>query len=130
LIVIDASVLAPALGDDGRDGDTARARLGSERLAAPHLIDLEVASVWRRLVSGGRMDPRRASLALEDLRVLPLRRAPHAPLLARAWQLRANLTVYDAVYVALAEALGIALVTADWRLTQATGPACAIEVID
>ena len=73
MIVIDASVLAPALGDDDADGDAARARLRGEDLAAPEIIDLEVTSVWRRTLA----DERRASLALADLADLPLRRAPH-----------------------------------------------------
>ena len=129
MIVVDASVLAPALGDDGRDGDRARARLRGEQLAAPHLIDLEVASVWRRQLAGGRMDPRRAEMAVADLESLPLRRARHADLLSRCWQLRENLTPYDAAYVALAEALDVTLVTADRRMAQASGPRCTVEVL-
>ena len=129
MIVVDASVLATSLGDDGPDGDRARARLRGERLTAPELVDLEVASVWRRQVSAGAMDERRAVLALADLGTLPLRRTPHRPLLARCWELRDNLTIYDAAYVALAEALGVLLLTGDARLARATGPACTIEVL-
>ena len=129
MIVVDASVLATSLGDDGPDGDRARARLRGERLTAPELVDLEVVSVWRRQVSAGAMDERRAVLALADLGTLPLRRAPHRPLLARCWELRDNLTIYDAAYVAVAEALGMPLLTGDARLARATGPACAIEVL-
>jgi predicted nucleic acid-binding protein len=125
VIVVDASVLAPALGDDDADGDAARARLRGEALAAPEIIDLEVASVWRRTLA----DERRASLALADLTDLPLTRAPHLPLLARCWELRHNLTPYDAAYVALAEALDVALVTADARLSRAGGVHCAIDVL-
>ncbi len=125
MIVVDASVLAPALGDDAADGDAARARLRGEDLAAPEIIDLEVASVWRRTLA----DERRASLALGDLADLPLRRAPHLALLARCWELRHNLTPYDAAYVALAEALDVALVTADARLSRASGVECAVEVL-
>ena len=127
--MVDASVLAPALGDDGSDGDRARARLRGERLAAPHLIDLEVASVWRRQVSSGLMDPRRAALAIADLVALPLLRAPHRTLISRCWQLRANVTMYDAAYLALAEALDTIFLTADGRLQCATGATCAIEVM-
>ena len=79
MIVVDASVLATALGDDGPDGDRARARLRGERLSAPELADLEVASVLRGPVQGGDVDIRRAALALADLAALPLRRAPTAP---------------------------------------------------
>ena len=129
VIVVDASVLATCLGDDGPDGDQARARLRGERLTAPELLDLEVVSVWRRQVKAGAMDDRRAALALADLVALPLRRAPHRPLLARCWALRGNLTIYDAAYVALAEALGVLLLTGGTRLARATGPTCTIEVL-
>jgi predicted nucleic acid-binding protein len=129
VIVVDASVLATSLGDDGPDGDRARARLRGERLTAPELVDLEVVSVWRRQVRAGAMDDRRAALALADLGTLPLRRTPHRPLLARCWELRGNLTIYDAAYVAVAEALGVPLLTGDARLARATGPTCNIEVL-
>ena len=128
MLVVDASVLATALGDDGPDGDTARARLHGEELAAPELIDLEVASVFRRQVAVGALDARRAQLALDDLVDLPLRRASHRPLLARCWQLRDNLTPYDGAYVALAEALGTMLLTADTRLARAPDVRCVIQV--
>jgi len=129
VIVVDASVLVTALGDDGSDGDRARDRLRGERLAAPHLIDLEVTSAWRRLAAGGDLDPRRARLALDDLRSVRLDRVPHAPLLARCWELRDNLTVYDGAYVALAEIMDVVLLTADAKLAGATGPRCEIVLI-
>ena len=129
MIVVDASVLAVALGDDGPDGDSARDRLRGERLAAPELVDLEVISVWRRQLRAGDIEPRRANLALADLAALPLRRAAHRPLLGRCWELRDNLTVYDASYVALAEALDVTLLTGDGWLSRATGPRCHIEVL-
>ena len=129
MIVVDASVLATSLGDDGPDGDRARARLRGERLTAPELVDLEVASVWRRQINAGAMDERRAVLALADLGALPLRRTPHRPLLARRWELRDNLTIYDAAYIAVAEAWGVLLLTADARLAKAPGPTCTIEVL-
>lgn len=75
------------------------------------------------------MDPRRAELAVADLASLPLRRARHVDLLSRCWQLRENLTPYDAAYVALAEALDVALVTADRRMAQAPGLRCTIDVL-
>jgi predicted nucleic acid-binding protein len=130
LIVVDASVVAPALGDDGADGDRARTRLRGERLAAPHLIDLEVVSVWRRQAAAGLMDARRADLALQDLADLPLKRAAHEALIDRCWQLRHNMTIYDAAYVALAEALDVPLVTSDRRLQRASGSRCTIELIE
>ena len=129
MIVVDASVLATALGDDGPDGDHARARLRGERLSAPELVDLEVTSVLRRQVHSGAAHPRRAALALADLAAVPLQRAPHRPLLARCWELRDNLTVYDASYVALAEALDVTLLTGDGRLARAPGLRCHVEIL-
>jgi predicted nucleic acid-binding protein len=129
VIVVDASVLAPALADDGADGDQARARLRDEILIAPELIDLEVQSVLRRLSRVGQLPARRAELALTDLLELPLRRMSHRPLLPRCWSLRENLTTYDAAYVALAETLDLVLVTADARLSRAPGLHCDVEVL-
>ena len=129
MIVVDASVLATALADDSGDGDRARARLRGEQLAAPDLLDLEVASVLRGQMRAGELDARRADLALTDLDALPVQRASHRPLLRRCWQLRDNLTIYDAAYVALAEALGVDLLTADRRLANAPGPDCRIELL-
>ena len=129
MIIVDASVLAVALGDDGTDGRRARDRLADETLAAPELVDLEVVSVWRRHVAAKLMTARRAASAVSDLEDLPLRRSPHWPLLQRIWQLRQSVTAYDAAYVALAEALDVALVTADARLARASGVRCGVEVI-
>jgi predicted nucleic acid-binding protein len=129
MIVVDASVLAPALGDDGADGDQARERLRGERLVAPELVDLEVASVLRHASREGRLDERRARQALEDLAAIPLGRASHRPLLVRIWELRENLTAYDAAYVAVAEALEVALLTADERLRRTPGTRCEIELL-
>ncbi|MFT4110832.1 type II toxin-antitoxin system VapC family toxin [Propionicimonas sp.] len=130
VLVIDASVVAVALLDDGPDGDTVRDRLLGEQLAAPSLIDLEVASVWRGLARAGQLDPRRVALALDDLREIPIQRVEHTSLLARCWELRNNLTLYDAAYVALAEALQAPLLTGDRRLARSTGPRCTIEVLN
>ncbi|HEY2077966.1 MAG TPA: PIN domain-containing protein [Streptosporangiaceae bacterium] len=129
MIVVDASVLAVALADDGQDGDHAQARLRGEQLTAPGLLDLEVASVWRRQIRDGAVDARRAALALADLAALPLRRAGHQPLLARCWELRDHLTIYLARYVAIAEALELTLLTGDAKLARSTGPRCPIEVL-
>lgn len=129
MIVVDASVLVTALADDGDDGDRVRARLRNERLTAPHLIDLEVASAWRRLAAAGDLDDRRAQLALDDLHALRLERVPHRPLVSRCWELRDNLTMYDAAYVALAESLDVTLVTADARLTTAPRIRCEVELL-
>lgn len=127
--VVDASVLAPALADDGPDGDTARARLRGQSLVAPELIDLETTSVIRHRLRAGDLDDRRAGLALDDLMEIPLRRASHRPLLARCWELKQNVTVYDAAYVALAELLDAVLITADAHLANAPGPRCRFELL-
>jgi predicted nucleic acid-binding protein len=127
VIVADASVLVVALADDGPDGGRARARLRGKRLALPEIADLEVASVLRRQLRAGVIDARRAQLALDDLTALPARRAPHRPLMARCWELRDNLTPYDAAYVALAEAMGVTLLTGDRQLARAPGTRCLIE---
>jgi predicted nucleic acid-binding protein len=129
VIVVDASVLAVALGDDGTDGRRARNRLADEVLVAPELVGLEVVSVWRRHVAAKLMTVRRATAAVTDLEGLPLRRSSHRPLLDRIWELRHGLTPYDAAYVALAELLDVVLVTADARLTRAPGVRCEIEAI-
>jgi predicted nucleic acid-binding protein len=129
VIVVDASVLAPALADDGDDGDRARLRLRGEQLVAPELVDLEVLSTLRRAVRAGRLDERRSGQALDDLAALPLRRVPHLPLLARAWELRDNLTAYDAAYVALAESLRALLLTADGGIEKASGVRCDVEIL-
>jgi predicted nucleic acid-binding protein len=129
VIVIDAGVLATALADDGVVGAAVRNRLGGEILAAPELIDLEVASVFRKLIRTERLDADRAEQALDDLTALPIRRASHSALLSRCWDLRDNLTAYDAAYVALAEALEATLLTADARLARSTGPRCEFELI-
>jgi predicted nucleic acid-binding protein len=123
-------VLANALADDGHDGDRARQRLLAEpALAAPHLADLEVLSVLRRLTATGLLPERRAQLAIDDLKDLALTRFPHQAFTARIWELRATLTPYDAAYVALAETLGCPLLTADARLARSNGPRCGIEVL-
>jgi predicted nucleic acid-binding protein len=129
VIVVDASIVVAALADDDVHGRTARRRLGPERLAAPHLIDIEVVAAWRRLAGAGQLGEQRVELARADLRALPIERVPHAPLFERIWELRSNLTAYDAAYVALAETLGVPLLTVDAKLAGAPGPRCAIEVL-
>ena len=129
MIVVDASVLAVALGDDGSDGQRARERLADETLVAPELVDLEVLSVWRSQVAAKRMAVRRAADAVVDLADLPLRRSSHRPVLQRIWELRHAVTPYAAAYIALAEVLDVPLVTADARLSRAPRVSCEIEVI-
>jgi len=127
VIVVDASIVVTALADDGPDGDRVRGRLRGEHLLSPHLIDVEVTSAWRRLAAAGNLDDRRAALAIEDLRSLRLDRVPHGRLIERCWELRNNVTVSDAVYVALAEAMDVVLLTADGKLAASPGPRCDIE---
>lgn len=122
-------MLVTALGDDGPDGRRARDRLEGERLAAPAIVDLEVVAAWRRLCAAGQLHSDRAEAAIADLGVLPLDRVPHRSLLARCWELRETVTVYDASYVALAEHLQAVLVTADQRLAAAPGARCSFELM-
>lgn len=100
-----------------------------ERLAAPELIDLELTSVLRNLTRAKKLTARRASEALEDLGDLPLDRAGHRHLIRRCWELRDNLTTYDAAYVALAELLSVPLITADARLAASPRLRCNVEVL-
>jgi predicted nucleic acid-binding protein len=99
-----------------------------EMLAAPHVIDLEVAHVLRRLHLGGELTGARGAEALDDFAALPIERISHEPLLARIWALRANVTAYDAAYIALAEALDAPLLTLDRRLANATGHQARVEL--
>jgi predicted nucleic acid-binding protein len=130
VIVVDASVVANALADDGEDGDQARRRLidGGE-LAAPDLVDVETVSVLRRRWRAGDLTARRFSAAVDDLADLAMVRLPTLPLMRRAYELRTNVTPYDATYVALAEHLDWTLLTADRRLSRAPGIPCNVEVI-
>jgi predicted nucleic acid-binding protein len=127
--VVDASVITRALIDDGARGDRLRLRLAGERLAAPAVIDLEVVSAWRRYSRAGRLSAPRADAALTDLADLPLQRARHGPLMRRVWDLRHNLSAYDAAYVALAESLDTILLTGDERLSRAPRIQCEVELV-
>jgi predicted nucleic acid-binding protein len=98
-------------------------------LHAPHLLDVEVAQVLRRFVARGEVSAGRGAASLRLLDAFPLRRHPHRPLLERMWSLRANLSAYDAAYVALAEALGAVLVTRDKRLGGVPGLHATVEVL-
>ena len=110
-------------------GDAAAERQAGEDLAAPHLIDVEVGHALRRFAAAGRITAERGLWALHDLARLEIERWDHAALLPRAWDLRNNLSFYDATYVALAEALSVPLVTLDARLAGAPGVMATVEVI-
>jgi predicted nucleic acid-binding protein len=127
--VVDASVLIPALADDDATGETARRRLRGQVLVAPHLIDMEVLSGVRKLHERGQLTGRRAERAVGDLLRIPMRRIPQRPLLERCWELRGNLTPYDAVYVAIAELFRVPFVTADAALARVPGIHCDVEVL-
>ncbi len=130
MIVIDASVLANVVGDDGSDGRRARHEFRNARdVAAPDLVDVETVAVLRKRWIAGTVSDRRFAAAVEDLGQLDLDRYPTLPFMRRAYELRANVTAYDSAYVALAETLGCELLTADGRLANASGPRCAIRVL-
>jgi predicted nucleic acid-binding protein len=129
VLVVDASVLAPVVADGGADGRRFRQRLHGEAVFGPDLLRIEVASVLRRHANTGHLTAAEADGAMADLLDLPVGIVPTTPLLGRAWELRANLTIYDACYVALAESAGCPLLTADRRLANAPGPRCPIEVL-
>jgi predicted nucleic acid-binding protein len=129
LIVVDASaVITMLLQLDGADAVMDRV-LSDARPQAPHLLDLEVAQVVRRYWRAGDITPARGEQAIRDLGDLPLVRHSHEPLLARIWQLRNNVTAYDAAYIALAEALDAPLVTLDGALSRVPGVRISVEVL-
>ncbi|MGH8924919.1 MAG: type II toxin-antitoxin system VapC family toxin [Acidimicrobiia bacterium] len=125
MIVIDASAALLALLKAG----DARANLELESVAVPHLADSEVAHALRSQVLRGTVPEPQAAAALATWARLSVRRFPASGLLARIWELRQNLSGYDATYVALAEALDTPLLTADARLGTAPGPRCPITVV-
>jgi len=100
----------------------------NESLHAPHLLDLEVTQVLRRLASQGVISAHRADEAIRDLLDLRITRYPHQVLLRHIWQLRHNFSAYDAAYIVLAEQLGAALITRDARLASASGHAATVEL--
>jgi len=129
VIVLDASAAIEWLLQTGV-GRRIEQRLFAEgeTLHAPYLLDVEVAQVLRRFAAAGRITSERGLAALDDLTDLGAVRYPHQVLLTRMWELRDNLTAYDATYVALAEALGAVLVTCDGRLAEAPGHQARVEV--
>lgn len=130
MIVVDASVLSNAVGDDETAGWRARDELrGTDRVVAPDLVDVETVSVLRKRWLNRTLSDQRFEDALYALEALEIDRYPTLPLMRRAFELRANLSAYDAAYVALAEVVEGELLTADGRLASAPGPRCEIRVL-
>jgi predicted nucleic acid-binding protein len=128
LIVVDASALiCLLLNNPPAQAGAVQRRLRGETVHAPHLIDLEVTQTLRRLVLIGNVSVTQASAALGNLALFPLMRHPHYHLLGRVWQLRSNVTAYDAIYLALADSMNASVVTLDARMARA-GVSTAIEV--
>ena len=125
--VVDASVLVTALVAR-LAGPWARASISQDALAAPELALAEATNILRRLELSGSVSRLEATAAHRDLLRLKIELYPFAPFAGRVWELRANLTVYDAWYVALAEALDWPLLTLDRRLSRASGPRCEVVV--
>ncbi len=130
MIVLDASILANVIGDDGADGRRARGEVRSAgELAAPDLVDVEVVAVLRKRWMAGTMSEIRFQEAIGDLEAIEMERYPALPLMRRSYDLRANVTPYDATYIALAELLECELLTGDRRLARVPGPRCTIRIL-
>ncbi len=129
MIVLDASAAVDWLLQTAA-GQSIEKRIYSrhETLHTPHLLDLEVAQVLRRLARQGVVSAHRAEEAVRDLLDLRMARYPHVVLLPRIWQLRHNLSAYDAAYIVLAEELGAPIITRDRRLASASGHAATVEL--
>lgn len=125
MVVVDASAALAALLNDG----PARHALGGEQLHVPHLVDLEVASALRRRVAAQLLGAEAGWTALDGWRRLGMTRYAVHALLDRVWELRDNLSAYDASYVALAELLGCSLLTADGTLGRAPGVRCPVTIV-
>ena len=132
MIVIDASAEVAILLNIGQDVEGIRSRIArpGETLHIPHLFEIEVLHALRSLTLRGTVSSERARLALDRLRDTRFVRYPHTALTERIWELRENLTAYDAAYIALAEALDAPLVTTDARLARASGIRAAVEVYE
>ena len=130
MIVLDASALVELVLNTPT-GRAIALRIADPAggLHIPHLADVEVTQALRRYAKEGEIDAATAALALDDLRALDLQRHAHDPLLDRVWELRGNLTAYDAVYVALAEVLDTVVLTCDHRLARAPGLARRVELV-
>jgi predicted nucleic acid-binding protein len=126
-LVVDASLVVSVLVDGGITGSWAESLLADEPLSAPHLMPVEAANILRRAAAAGEISADVAALAHTDLLDLRVEFFPYRPFAPRIWELRDNLTSYDAWYVALAEFLGSRVATLDLNLARATGPRCGFE---
>lgn len=127
-LVVDASMVVAALVDSGPDGRWAEALLVGGSLAAPHLLMVEAANILRRSAASGAISAEQASMAHADLLDLRVELFPYSPFASRIWELRENVTCYDAWYVAVAETFNAPLATLDARLANAPGPRCRFMV--
>jgi predicted nucleic acid-binding protein len=126
-VVCDATALVALLLDDGPDGRWVTGALAGAELVAPSLVTFEAANIIRRLEVAALVSPDQSAQAHGDLLDLPIELWPYEILAARAWELRRNLSSYDASYVAVAEAVGATLVTLDRRIARAPGPRCRVD---
>lgn len=130
MIVVDASVVISALAGADDEGLMAIRRIMQEQAMAPHLVDIEVAHALRSMNRRGDISAAEAQRGLRNLADLRIMRVDHRVLLGRCWELRHNLSAYDAAYVALAEYAGATLLTGDARLARASGIECEVELFD
>lgn len=124
-LVVDASVLVALTSDSGVNGSWAEVLLSSNSLVAPDLALVEASNVLRRLEHANRLGRLEAASAFADLHAMAIEVLPFAPFADRVWELRDNLTCYDALYVAIAEAMDAPLATLDRKLAVSSGPRCA-----
>ncbi|CAN5816918.1 PIN domain-containing protein [soil metagenome] len=126
-LVVDSSAVVAGLVDSDSTGQWAEGLFAENRLAAPHLVLVEVANILRRLELAGVISADNAAMAYADLLDMPIALYPFEPFAARVWALRQTVTPYDAWYVALAESLDASLITLDEKLANAPGPQCSIQ---
>lgn len=127
--VVDASVVTIAVGGTSQRNLETYRRMVGDSLCAPHLLDIEVASALRSLQLRGELQEQSARQSLRHLATLPIVRLPHGPLIERCWELKHNLSSYDAAYVALAEMYETTLLTSDLRLARSPGIRCDVELL-
>lgn len=127
-LVIDASVMITA-NRVGPAAERARAEIADNALVAPHSLGVEIVQGFRRLVLSGECSEAIAQRAIWNVNRLHIDRLPFEPFASRVWELRHNVSAHDAWYVAIAERLGVPLLTLDTRLARASGPRCEILIL-